>query len=218
MESLPSRTLPWDIRILCDDAETGERARWLLKEISPSVGLGPDCEPQLLPLGTGHGQMLAMLGASLREAATADLVIVSTRGRNGLRPDDAPLLRHWVGECGGRLCPVLVLLDGEQGPAQFSTLATLEGLSAETRLPFFTNFSNALLEAWNNWSLKAKSQLISLVSSPAQNGDRASGNHKKLRSSSPDKLRMSTTRRRRTIKPRLTKGRIHRVSSRSGVH
>jgi hypothetical protein len=149
IEALPR----WDVRIVCEDSQTGDFAFWLLQKILPSTGLNVSCETQIINIGCANA--IALFQGALLEAANADFVILSLRGTEGMQPGTKQLVRHWVRTPEGRTCPVAVLLNPthEFAPGRYDVLTKVQELCADISLPFFNSLYSALMEAWEQFQI-----------------------------------------------------------------
>ena len=137
----------WDVPIVCDDAQSGEFARWLLPEILPATGLDVQCETR--PMVLENARPLALFQAALLQALNANLVILALRGAGAMDSGARQVLHHWADQLSGRTSPVAVLIApaGDHVPGRHELLIRVQELCEDTQLPFFNSLSNALMEA-----------------------------------------------------------------------
>jgi hypothetical protein len=161
----------WNVAIFCADTAGGEDARRQLEKTLAALGLRVQCHIR-------RWQFTELCEPSAFEAAAdhaldADLVVLASHDLGQMPEELQGVLAEWLIRCGAEACPLAVALNfGAPGEAvRDEFIAALRVLTDHAHAPLHTNFSDAVVVAWDLWEWKhfpwaaaaAETSLCSLI-------------------------------------------------------
>jgi hypothetical protein len=144
----------WNVAILCANAAAGVNTCRLFEDTLAALGLRVQCHVrrwQFVELGES-----SVFEAAVEHALDADLVILAGHDSGPMPEELQAVLAEWLIRCGVEASP-LAIAQSYGAPGEeigVEILAALRRLTDRAHVPLYTNFSDAMLVAWDLWEWK----------------------------------------------------------------